>query len=145
MVSDRGRRKRGLPGLFRRQDGSVTVEFVIWIPIFLFILGFVADASAIYLAQAAMWNVARDCVRRMTTGQYTTNAQVTTCVQQNVLFGAHNASYTVTPTFAASANGDDSVEVKVPVTKIWVFGVLPVFGGWLNSSLDVKVTMLSEN
>ncbi len=42
------------------EKAAVTIEFVLWVPIFVGLLVFVTDASIIYLTHSEMWSVARD-------------------------------------------------------------------------------------
>jgi Flp pilus assembly protein TadG len=132
-------------GFFRRQDGSVTVEFIVWMPVFLAMLAFIADACTIYLIQASMWNVAMDCARRMSVGQYKStdaspNDVTTACVQKELLYAYK--PYTITPTFGT----DDKLEVSLPLYEASVFGVLVLFSGLSgpNYKLDVTATMRAE-
>ena len=137
----RGTRRRSF---FRRQDGSVSVEFVVWLPVFLVVLGFIADASTTYLIQASMWDTAMDCARRMSTGQYITASDVKTkCAQKELLYAYK--PYTITATFPG-AGTDDTVEISLPMYEAGVFGVLAVMGGFTgpNFKLDVKAQMKAE-
>ncbi len=45
----------------------MTIEFVVLMPVFIFILLFTVDASVLFLTRSDMTNVARDVVRRMST------------------------------------------------------------------------------
>jgi Flp pilus assembly protein TadG len=130
------RRARGT-GFGAGERGSVTVEFVLWMPVFLVILGFIADATMLYLMQADMWNVARDTVRRMTTGELNA-ADAKSYAATALLYP--NKPYTIT----ATSGSDDVVEIQLPVQQASVFGVLAVFGGFTNAVLDAKVTMRDE-
>src|SRR5215475_9601986 len=142
--------RTAIPFRFRRgnrflagNEGSVTVEFVIWIPVLLVILAFTADACLMYLVQADMWNVARDTVRRMSTGQITTIADAKTYASGQMLYSTK--PYVITPTFAATANGDDIIDITLPVSQASVFGTLASFGGFSSATLEAKVTMRSES
>ena len=54
---------------FRRDEtGALTIEFVLWVPLFMALLVIVIDATTIYVTHTEMWNVARDTARRMVTG-----------------------------------------------------------------------------
>ena len=44
-ISSFGRKRARLNRFGREQHGVITVEFVIWIPVFLVIMGFIADAT----------------------------------------------------------------------------------------------------
>jgi hypothetical protein len=56
---------------FLSEDGSVSVEFALWIPVIFFFFLLVADASAAFMAQAQMWHVAGDVSRGLATGRIT--------------------------------------------------------------------------
>jgi len=131
-------RLKRLIDLARSERGSITVEFVIWIPVFLVILAFMADATSLYLIQADMWNVARDADRRITTGQFTPD-QAKTYVASQLLYP--NKPYTIT----ATAGTDDVVEISIPVQSASIFGVLAIYGGFSNAVMDAKVTMRDES
>lgn len=136
-ISSFGRKHARLNRFGREQRGSITVEFVIWIPVFLVIMGFIADATMLYLMQADMWNVARDTTRRMTTGQLSA-PDAETYAASALLYP--NKNYTIT----ATQGTDDVVEISLPVTDASIFGVLAAFGGFSSSVLDAKVTMRDE-
>jgi hypothetical protein len=46
-----------------RTDGSVSVEFVMWVPVFMVLLLFAADSSLAFMHQSNFWNVSRDTAR----------------------------------------------------------------------------------
>jgi Flp pilus assembly protein TadG len=133
----------------RREGGSATVEFVIWIPVLLIILAITADACKLYLTQADMYNVARDTARRMSTGQLSTVATAKTYAQGELLY--YNSNYTITPAMNATACAstgntvDDVVTISVPVGKAAVFGILTVYGAFSTATLRAKVTMRQED
>ena len=54
--------------LILSEDGSVSVEFALWIPVIFFFFLLVTDASAAFMAQANMWHVAGDISRQLATG-----------------------------------------------------------------------------
>ncbi|NYS25283.1 pilus assembly protein [Rhodobacteraceae bacterium 2376] len=58
-----------LSALRRDEHGGVTVEFVIWTPMIMALLLLVADASAAFMAQSAMWQAAGDISRAIATGR----------------------------------------------------------------------------
>ena len=57
------RLRRALRGFGRRSDGSVTVEFVLWLPVFLSVIMFSTDASVMFMRQSNFWNVSRETAR----------------------------------------------------------------------------------
>lgn len=52
----------------RDEHGAVTIEFILWIPVIMVLVGIVIDATTIYITYTEMWNVARDTARRMVVG-----------------------------------------------------------------------------
>jgi TadE-like protein len=55
----------------QNDDGSVTVETVIWLPIFFTIIGLVVDATLLFVGQTQMWSVASDTSRLVAMGRLT--------------------------------------------------------------------------
>ena len=62
---------QGFVAFLNDERGSETVQFVAFVPLFVFLLVIVTDASFLYLTNSEMWNVARDTTRRMVAGQIT--------------------------------------------------------------------------
>ena len=61
---------RRLPSRFVKDEtGAVTVEFVLWVPVFVLILAITVDASVLFLTQSNLWSIARDTTRIMATGR----------------------------------------------------------------------------
>lgn len=53
------------------ERGSVTIEFVLWVPVITALVALVIDATTIYITYAEMWTVARDTARRMSSALIT--------------------------------------------------------------------------
>jgi Flp pilus assembly protein TadG len=51
------------------ERGSVTIEYVLWLPFFAVLIGLAADASLTFHTHSRMWDAARDAARRTATGQ----------------------------------------------------------------------------
>jgi len=133
----------------RAADGTVTIEFVVWIPILLIILAFTADACQLYLIQADVWSVARDAARRMSIMQLTaTPDTVTPYAKGQLLY--YNTHYTITPSTQTICTNhiqtiNDIVKISVPVQYASVFGILEAYGGFASATLTANVTMLEED
>jgi Flp pilus assembly protein TadG len=54
---------RAIRSFCRATDGSITVEFVMWVPVFLMIFLAITDASLMFMHQSNFWNVSRDTAR----------------------------------------------------------------------------------
>ncbi|HXL98334.1 MAG TPA: TadE family protein [Rhizomicrobium sp.] len=139
MITPKGRagsrRKRRFA--FFGQSGTASVEFVIWMPIFAVILACSADACMMYLVQADMWDVARDTVRSMTTGELTATTAPAYATGE-LLYPAK--PYVIT----ATAGTSDVVEITLPIQNASVFGTLALLGGFTGATIDAKVAMRAE-
>jgi hypothetical protein len=58
-----------LQKMLTSEEGSLSVEFALWMPVIFMILMFVADTSAALFAQANMWHIAGDISRAIATGR----------------------------------------------------------------------------
>ncbi len=120
----------------RTEKGAVTIEFVLWVPIFVGLLVFVTDASIIYLTHSEMWNVARDTTRRMTTGEITTDDQARDYAAAHLFLGSR--TYVIDP----DIGGDMSVTIAIGLDDAAIFGSF--FKSILGRSLVANVTMRRE-
>lgn len=46
-----------------REEGSTTIEFVLWLPLLVGVLMVAVDASVLYMRQSNLWQVSRDTAR----------------------------------------------------------------------------------
>lgn len=130
----------------RDERGSAVMEFCLWLPLFMFFLAAIIDASVLYLTHTEMWNVARDTARRVTTGQLDKNntAQIVTHVRDELTVGGRQ--YFVEPIYDSTSN---SISIRVG-TMIWdasVFGIFGMFAGQhdiLRRTLESTVVMQME-
>jgi Flp pilus assembly protein TadG len=120
----------------RDERGSATIEFVLWVPVFMILLVATTDASILYLHHTEMWNVSRDVARRISVGDMT-EADAATVVQ-NEMFLSTNA-YTVTTSDPADL--DVVIQISTSIADASVFGFFkPVLG----RHLAAEVTMRRE-
>jgi Flp pilus assembly protein TadG len=56
---------------WRREDGSATVEFVLWLPILFLILLLIVDASMLFMSRSHAIRVLQDTNRLYSVGQFT--------------------------------------------------------------------------
>lgn len=70
------RKRRGLMARFlRRQDGTASVEAVLWMPIFIALFGLIVDMSLIFYGQSKVLRVVQDGNRARSIGITKTPAQ----------------------------------------------------------------------
>ena len=120
------------------ETGAVTIEFILWVPIFVGLLIFVTDASIIYLTHSEMWSVARDTTRRMTTGEITSKAEARDYAAAHLFLGSRTS--VIDPTNPALA--DLNVTIAIGLGDAAVFGFF--FKTILGKSLVASVTMRKE-
>lgn len=128
----------GLQKFLRDDRGTATIEFVIWIPIFVALLIIVVDLSMVHLAHTEMWNVARDTARRMTTGVIRTEAEAEIWALGNL--NVYDTNYSV-----AATRLPDSymlVVVSAQFSDISVFGF--AFESLLGNTIRASVVMRAE-
>lgn len=119
---------------FRDEGGSATIEFVLWVPVFVVLLVATTDATILYLSHTEMWNVSRDIARRLSVGDLTEAQAVEEAKKELFLY---SRAYTV----GTSVGIDVVVEITTNVGDASVFGFFePVLG----RDLSARVVMRRE-
>ncbi len=118
------------------ETGVVTIEFVLWVPIFVGLLVFVSDASIIYLTHSEMWNVARDTARRMTTGQITSRAEARDYAAAHLFLG--NRTYVIDSTDPAMAEMNVTIVIGLDDATIFGFFFKPILGRTRVASVTMR-------
>lgn len=109
---------------FNDESGATTVEFVLWVPVFMLILMLTVDVSLLFLRQSNLWQVARDTARQVSIRQLT-QIEADTYATQNATFGGDVPDVTVNVDNAAQTV---NVQISVPMANVGVFGVFKVGG-----------------
>ncbi len=117
-------------GAFLRCDqGTLTTEFVLWVPIIMAMLIIVVDTTTIYLTHTEMWNVARDTARRMVTGSVMTEAQAE-AYAANAMRLRQNYNYYIEVHYEEGARAEVIIRFAVADMSILGYGSpLTLFGG----------------
>jgi Flp pilus assembly protein TadG len=120
----------------RDERGSATIEFVLWVPIFVAILVASTDATILYLHHTEMWNVSRDVARRVAVGDMTESEAVAVVQNEMYLYSRAYTVWTSDPTEL-----DVQIQIQTTVADASVFGFFkPVLGRYLTA----RVTMRRE-
>ena len=118
------------------EQGSATIEFVLWLPVFVTLLVATIDATILYLHHTEMWKVSRDVARRVAVGDMTEDDAPQAV--QNEMF-LYSKAYTV-----ATSNKTDldvQIQIQTRIAEASVFGFFePVLGRYLTA----RVTMRRE-
>lgn len=106
-------------GCFRRnENGGVTIEFVLWLPLLVSLFLIATDATVAFMRQSQMWQVSRDTARIVSRYGMTETAAETYAIR-NAGFGA------TVPAVDVQTNGMEvTVEIVTPASAMTVFGTL---------------------
>lgn len=139
---------------FLRRDesgGTTTIEFVLWLPIFVLILSLIVDVSFLFLRQAIMYDVASDTARRYAVGAFAgaspadsgTANEVGTEEETAKVFAQNAATFgSVIPNVSVNeANGAVTVAVSHALQDVDVTGVLNFVA---SQTIDATVVQLVE-
>jgi Flp pilus assembly protein TadG len=80
----------------RNENGGATVEFVLWVPVFVFVLCLVADASLIFGGQAQVLRIVQDSNRAVSIGRFRTTDEAKAYIESRIGQITPNAEVTVT-------------------------------------------------
>lgn len=124
---------------FRRDEqGSASIEFVLWAPIIAALLVVMIDATTLYITHTEMWNVARDTARHMVAGQITSETEAETFAAERL--NMFENPYTVDAHFDPDAYM--SIYIATDIADAMVFGAF--LRPLLNDTIQVRVVMRSE-
>lgn len=120
----------------RSEDGSATVEFVLWVPVFVLILGLVVDVCFFFLAQSRLYDVTADATRRWALGDIATQADAEAFVENNAGFNG------ATPVATGTASGGQkTIVATIPASGVTLFGILGFVSG---NNIEVRVSQINE-
>ena len=119
-----------LKRLLRREDGSVTVEIVIWLPVLIFMLALMADASLIFGTKAQVLRIVQDANRAASIGRFRTTQETVKYIRDNLGVYANDA--TVTSVFRS---GVVSSTVVIPTKALTATGF---FSGMANFNVTIN-------
>ncbi|NNE80828.1 MAG: hypothetical protein HKN18_11220 [Silicimonas sp.] len=122
---------RRLTGFFGCERGGVTVEAVLWVPIYAVLFTLVADVSMIFHGQAMATRIAYDGNRQASVGTFETEAAVETAVLARLQPYSPNA--TADTVFGAEAI---TTTVTLPANDLVAIGAITQF-------VDVNITFSS--
>ncbi|MXU63926.1 TadE/TadG family type IV pilus assembly protein [Oceanomicrobium pacificus] len=116
----------------------MTVEYVLWLPLFVAILMLVVDVSLLFLTHANMYDVARDTSRRTALGEFANFSAAETYAETHALVGGH--TYTADVDYTGIGE-EVYTEVSVPMADV---GFSRIFAVVFNGTLRARVTQRVE-
>ena len=120
----------------QREDGSATIEAVLWMPVLIAVFALIADTSMIFGNEAQVLRVVQDANRKMSIGRLLTPESVQTEVKSKIALVSPNAVVTTTVT-----NGLIKTSVSLPLSDITSTGLVSAFA---NVSFTVSAEHLME-
>lgn len=100
------------------ENGAVTIEFVLWLPLLMSLFLIATDATVAFMRQSQMWQVSRDTARIVSRYGMTESAAETYAIQ-NAAFGS------TTPAVNVERSGTEViVAITTPADALTVFGTL---------------------
>lgn len=128
--------RRRLTAFRRDAEGSATVEAVIWLPLFMFILGLAVDVSMTFHAHSRVLKVVQDVNRAYSVGRIETVEEAESMVAA------------LLPDFANAmivesnvVNGIIDTRVQVPLSDIVILGAVP---SWSTLAITVESYQYAE-
>ncbi len=114
---------RKLHEFIHDERGSPTIEFVLWVPVFVFFLCFTIDASILYLTHSEMFTVARTTARQISVGALSIDDAPAYAESRLLLSGR-------TYTTGVLSGSLLIVEITVNVGDATVFGMMSSITGY---------------
>ena len=123
----------GMTRFFKRQDGTATVEAVLWFPIFIAVFGLMVDAAMIFHGQSKVLRVVQDANRNLSIGRLDSDAEVIAYINTEL------AEVGVTPSrteaLSDATSGIVSTLVVIPASEFQLLGYFSVI-----TNMEVPVT-----
>ncbi len=115
---------RGLRRFYKKDDGTATVEAVLWLPIFFALFGLMTDAAMIFNGHSRVLRIVQDANRNLSVGRLETTVETEDWVVARLAQLSPNA--TVSTNIVA---GVATTTAMVPATDLEALGMF----GALNS------------
>ena len=123
---------------FRRQDGSATVETVLWFPFFIAVFGLMFDSSMVFFTQSKIMRAIQDGNREYSIGRLADTDSTETYIE-NVLAGIN---VTATAASRVSSSGVITTVVTVRASEMDMIGY---FTAIRNVVFTVSADQMVEN
>ena len=122
------------------ERGSSTVEFVLWLPIFIMILALITNAVFLFLEQSRMYTQAAQTTRAVSMDRETA-AQAESTLQTKL---GVNYTVDVQPKGGGLRGEEVHTSIKLPAQHAVIFGGNVVGALFAQGEIAVKVTKLRE-
>lgn len=120
----------------KEDSGSVSIEYVLWLPLFILLVFTIVDVSLMFTANARMWDAAREGARRMAIHNMTPE-QTATYIEEKL--STEKRTYEVTTN---DSGNEVDINVQIGFRDAAVFGHMMGDADW--GKLSANVIMLKE-
>ena len=117
---------------FSDDSGATTVEFVLWVPVFMFILMITVDVSLLFLRQSNLWYVARDVARQASLHQFDSYADPLAVLKAQAEAQGTFGGDVPSAADSSITNSEVTVILRVPMVDVGIFGILNIGGRAIN-------------
>lgn len=121
---------------FRREDGAVSVDAVLWVPFFVICLTMVADAALIFFGQARALQVAQDANRALSVGTLESTDEAQTYIS--------NALASMSPNATSQTISDDGIVTTVVSLPASDLAAVGFFTSLTSFQMQVVAQMVQE-
>ena len=119
-------------GFFRQEQGTATVEFVIWLPVVMLVFAIIVDVSMIFGGEAQALRVVQDANRGLSVGYFQTIEAAEDFVLAQLEGLSSNATIDITVT-----NGVINSQLTMPASDL-------MSTGFYDNLLNMDVTVVAE-
>ncbi|MGR3321246.1 MAG: TadE/TadG family type IV pilus assembly protein [Pseudooceanicola sp.] len=118
-------------GLFAREEkGSATIETVIWIPIFVWVLALIVNVSMVVFEKNQAYRVVQNANRILSTGYMQTEAEVEAYIKDKIAHIAPSAEVSTT-----ISNGIVTSQVQYQISDLLMpHAIAQLANIWINIS-----------
>ena len=116
----------------RDESGALTVESVLWLPVYLLFFALIADVSLMFHSHAQATRIVHDANRLASYGEYTTPNEVKAAVKARL--DAYSPNATIQSTFGATTV---ATTVTMPASDLTAVGIMGVL-----TNTDITVSLL---
>lgn len=113
-------RRLNIRSFLHRDDGSASIEAVLWLPLFVYMLCLIVDASMVFHTHSRILGVIQDVNRSLALGRITDMSVAENTVKSRLV--NYGSSVSVT---SKEVDGVYSTTVSIPFRNVQVLGVLP--------------------
>ena len=129
-------RRRFMRNFLRRESGTATVEFVLWLPVVMLIFGLIVDVSLVFGGEAQALRVVQDANRGLSVGHFQTIDAAKAYILDQVKPLSSRATINMTV-----VNGVIISRLTIPASDLMATGM---YSNLLNLNVVVVAQFLSE-